>query len=247
MYRWPALFAALLLFPLIGQAETLRVAVAANFTDVTKRIVPLFEQQSGHRVKVSFGSTGKLYAQITHGAPFDLFLAADVARPQRLIKEGKGVADSVFTYARGQLVLWGSDADLFDDGEQYLLQGQFSRLAIANPDTAPYGVAAQQVLQRLGVWEKQLEKLVRGDSIAQAFQFTATANAAVGLVAASQVKAWPHKGSLWIVPEAYYQPISQQAVLLQRGKEKPAAQAFMRFLRGSEAQTIIRDYGYAVE
>lgn len=237
----------ILLVPEIGQTETVQLAVAANFTDVTQKIVPLFEQQTGHSVKVSFGSTGKLYAQIMHGAPFDIFLAADEARPLRLEEEGLAVAGSRFTYARGRLVLWSADPHLFKDGEVFLRQGKFKRLAIANPLTAPYGVAAQQVLQHLGIWETVSAKLVRGDSIAQTFQFTATGNAELGLLAGSQVNAWPQPGSLWSIPEEIHQSISQQAVLLKRGEQNVAAQAFLQFLQSNKGRTMIRDFGYAVE
>ncbi len=237
----------LLLTPLVAQSETVRIAVAANFTDATGRIVSQFEQRSGHQVKVSFGSTGKLYAQIIHGAPFDIFLAADEQRPVRLSEEGLAVANSRFTYARGKLLLWSADVERLEDGKAYLINGDYRRLAIANPKTAPYGLAAQQVLQHMGIWQSLSTRLVRGDSIAQTFQFTATGNAQLGLVAASQIKAWPHPGSQWLIPENYYRPILQQAVLLQRGEENAAAQAFIQFLKSSEAKTIIRDSGYAVE
>ncbi|MEN8169655.1 MAG: molybdate ABC transporter substrate-binding protein [Pseudomonadota bacterium] len=236
-----------ILLPAAGKSETLHLAVAANFTDVTRIVVPLFEKHTDHNVKVSFGSTGKLYAQIVHGAPFDIFLAADEARPRRLAEEGYAVKGSGFTYARGRLVLWSADKNLFNKGEAFLRDDSFRKLAIANPSTAPYGLAAQQVLQHLGIWEALSAKLVRGDSISQAFQFTATGNAELGLVAASQVKAWPQPGSQWVIPDDYYQPISQQAVLLKRGEQNAAAVAFISFLRSNEARTIIRDYGYAVE
>ncbi len=245
LFAW--LLSSLLLFPFASHSETLRLAVAANFTDTTRTLVSRFEEQTGHTVKTSFGSTGKLYAQIVHGAPFDIFLAADMARPARLVEEGQALKGSRFTYARGRLVLWSADEKLFDDGRVYLKRGNFQRLAIANPKTAPYGLAAQQLLNHLGVWESLTGKLVRGDSIAQTFQFTATGNAEAGLVAASQVKAWPHKGSRWEVPQAYYPPISQQAVLLKQGAGNTAAQAFIQFLQSSEAKALIRDFGYAVE
>ena len=241
------LFIALCFIPASGNTETLRLAVAANFTDVTRVIVPRFEQASGHTVKVSFGSTGKLYAQTIHGAPFDLFLAADAERPRRLVEEGLAVKGSRFTYARGRLVLWSADKDRFKDGEAFLLNGDFKRLAIANPKTAPYGVAAQQVLQHLGLWQEISKKLVRGDSIAQTFQFTATANAELGLVAASQVKGWSKPGSLWVIPNDYYQPISQQAVLLNRGAQNEAALAFLQFLKSDAVRATIREHGYGVE
>lgn len=243
----------LFLFPLLClassslSAETMRIAVAANFTDASTKLVSLFEEKSGHRVKVSYGSTGKLYAQIKHGAPFDIFLAADEERPKRLVDEGDAIANSRFTYARGRLVLWSAKAGRFVNGAAYLKEGVIQRLAIANPKTAPYGLAARQVLERLGSWQRLSPRLVRGDSIAQTFQFTATGNAEAGLVAASQVNAWPQQGVSWVVPQHYYEPISQQAVLLRRAEQNPAAQAFMRFLAGDEAKRVIRDFGYAVE
>jgi molybdate transport system substrate-binding protein len=241
------LLLSLFLLPLISYSETLRIAVAANFTGATQELVSRFEQRSGHELKVSFGSTGKLYAQITHGAPFALFLAADEARPARLIQEGLAVAGSRTTYARGRLVLWSADEKRITEGADELRQGAFRRLAIANPQTAPYGLAAQQVLQHLGLWNQLSGALVRGDSIAQTFQFTATGNAELGLVAASQVKAWPHKGSLWEIPQGYYQSIAQQVVLLKHGEESDAAKDFLQFLQSDEARAVIRDFGYAVE
>jgi len=240
------LFFTLLLMAPATRSETIHIAVAANFTDAAGVLATRFEAQSGHNVKLSFGSTGKLYAQISHGAPFEVFLAADKARPVRLCDEGMALKESRFTYAIGKLVLWSAEENRFGDGEAALKQGNFRRLAIANPKTAPYGLAAQQLLQHLGAWEPLSDRLVRGDSIAQTFQFTATGNAEVGLVAASQVMAWPHKGSQWVVPQAYYQPIEQQAVVLKRGENSTAAQTFMRFLRSDEAKAVIRDFGYAV-
>lgn len=241
------LFIAISLIPVSASADTLRLAVAANFTDVTRVIVPRFEQASGHTVKVSFGSTGKLYAQTIHGAPFDLFLAADAARPRRLVDEGHAVKGSRFTYARGRLVLWSADQDRIKGGEAFLSNGDFKRLAIANPTTAPYGVAAQQVLQHLGLWQEISKKLVRGDSIAQTFQFTATGNAEAGLVAASQVKGWGKPGSLWAIPDDYYQPIAQQAVILNRGAQNEGVLAFVQFLKSDAVKATIRGHGYGVE
>lgn len=244
---YAVLLLALSLPPKLVRAETVRLAVAANFTGVTNQLVPLYEKTSGNTLKVSFGSTGKLYAQIVHGAPFDLFLAADQARPKRLVKEGVAIESSRFTYARGRLMLWSSDVDRFKDGESYLRSGNFRKLATANPKTAPYGLAAQQLLQHLGIAQTLSAKLVLGDSIAQTFQFTATGNAQLGLVAASQVKRWSQRGSQWLIPDSYYQPIAQQAVLLKKGESNLAASHFLQFLKSPTAQSIIRDYGYAVE
>jgi molybdate transport system substrate-binding protein len=230
------------------QAGELSVAVAANFTDATRDIVPLFEKATGHSVKVSFGSTGKLYAQIEHGAPFEVFLAADSKRPKRTESRGLAVPGSRFTYAMGKLALWSPQADAFSDAEAYLKRGSFRRAAIANPKTAPYGLAAKQVMEYLDVWNTLKPKLVRGDSIAQTFQFTATGNAEVGFVALSQVTAWnKSEGTMWAIPQAYYAPIEQQAVLLKRGSDNPAAKAFLDFLKSDEARAVITGYGYGVE
>jgi molybdate transport system substrate-binding protein len=229
-------------------AGEVNVAVAANFTGVTHKLVPLFEKASGHTVKVSFGSTGKLYAQIENGAPFDVFLAADTKRPSKIEQEGLAVPGKHFVYARGKLVLWSAQAGLFQDGEAYLKKGDFAHVAIANPKTAPYGLAAQQVLEHLGVWAALQSKLVQGESIAQTFQFVATSNAQIGFVAYSQVKAWQGaRGATWEIPMAYYKPIEQGAVLLKLGQDNPAAQAFFDFLKSDSARKIIEAFGYGVE
>ena len=237
----------LLFWSAAADAGEVKVAVAANFTDAAREIAGRFERWSGHTAKVSYGSSGKLYAQIEHGAPFEVLLAADAERPAKAEAEGLAVPGSRFTYAEGRLVLWSAAADRFEDGGAYLNGGAFRRAAIANPKTAPYGAAARQVLERLGLWGRLSDRLVRGDSIAQAFQFTATGNAEAGLVALSQVKGWRGEpGSLWVIPASYYDPIAQQAVLLKRGEENPAARAFLAFLRGAEARAVIAGYGYGV-
>lgn len=225
-------------------AEEVIVAVAANFTNATRDIVPLFAKATGHTAKVSFGSTGKLFSQIENGAPFEVFLAADSKRPEKAEREGLAVPGTRFTYARGKLALWSAKPGVFKDGESYVKSLAFPRAAIANPRTAPYGLAAQQVMGHLGVWEQARPKLVQGDSIAQTFQFVATGNAEVGFVAFSQVKAWGKgAGSLWEIPETYYAPIAQQAVLLKRGEGNPAAHAFLDFLKTPEAHAVISGYG----
>ena len=230
-------------------AGKVTVAVAANFTGVARELVTLFERETGHRVKLSYGSTGKLYAQIQHGAPYEVFLSADVARPQRAIKEGLAVKGSDFTYAKGKLVLWSADPTLFDQnaGPEFLAAGVFARLAIANPKTAPYGQAAFQYLQSQGLWQSMKKKVVRGDSIAQTFQFVATGNAQLGFVALSQIKSWKGaKGSLWAPSEQQIPPINQQAVLLTLGAANPAAQAFLTFLNSEQARVVIKNAGYGV-
>jgi molybdate transport system substrate-binding protein len=229
-------------------ADQVSVAVAANFTDTSRRLAPLFEQASGHRLKISYGSTGKLYAQIANGAPYEVFLAADTARPQKAEQAGLAVPGSRFVYARGRLVLWSTKADLFETGEPYLQASGFAHLAMANPKTAPYGLAARQVLEHLGLWSSLQAKLVRGDSIAQTFQFVATGNAEAGFVADSQVKGWQGEaGSSWLIPQDDYEPIEQAAVLLQKGADRPAARAFLEFLKGDAARAVIEGYGYGVD
>jgi molybdate transport system substrate-binding protein len=229
-------------------AAEVSVAVAANFTDATRDIVPLFEKATGHTAKVSFGSTGKLYSQIENGAPFEVFLAADTKRPIKAEKEGLAAPGNRFVYAKGKLVLWGVEKGLFGNGVNYLKNSKFQHLALANPKTAPYGLAARQVLEHLGLWPQLQSKLVRGESIAQTFQFVATGNAETGFVAFSQVKAWQgDTGSSWVVPTTYYDPIDQAAVLLKKGTSNPAAQAFVHFLKSDAARKVIESYGYGVE
>ena len=226
-------------------SETVTVAVAANFTDTTRTLAERFESSTGHRVVASYGSTGKLYAQIVNGAPYDVFMAADAQRPERLENEGAGVAGTRFTYARGQLVLWSPEPDAFESPQTYLAEQPFDRLAIANPKTAPYGLAAQQVLEHLALWPALQSRLVRGDSIAQTFQFIASGNAQAGFVALSQINAWPDKnGTVWRIPPDHYEPIDQQAILLSRARENQAAIDWLAFLKSDAAIEIIQNDGY---
>lgn len=238
-----------IVFSLPVWADTVSIAVAANFTDATRDIIPLFEKATGYTVKPSFGSTGKLYAQIEHGAPFELFLAADSERPEKVEASGLGVEGTRFTYVKGRLVLWSANEALFDEttGRAFLTAGDFRKVAMANPKTAPYGSAAREVMERLGVWSSLRSKAVRGDSIAQTFQFTVTGNADVGFLALSQVRAWKRPGSEWVVPQSLYTPIAQQVILLKRGKDNPAAWAFLDFLQSEAARAVMTDYGYGVE
>lgn len=249
--RLPALFLPFFLAFLPARplpAAEARVAVAANFLQPARALAAAFHETSGHELRLSHASTGMLYTQIRHGAPFEVFLAADQARPRRLIREGLAVPGSLFVYALGRLVLWNPAADAFEDGEGYLRGMSFERLAIANPDTAPYGRAARETLERLGLWDRLRPRLVIGNSIAQAFQFVATANAEAGLVAASQLRGSKRReGSLWLVPETYHRPIAQAAVLLTRGRDNPAARDFIAFLQGTRARSIIERWGYGTE
>lgn len=226
------------------QADEVKVAVAANFTVAMKEIAAGFEQATGHTTRISFGSTGKLYAQIRNGAPFGVFLAADQARPRRLVEAGQ--ASGRFTYAVGKLVLWSADPALIDGEGGVLARADFRRLAIANPKTAPYGAAALEVMKALAVDERVRPRLVRGDNIVQTYQFVATRNAELGFVARAQIALRPG-GSSWEVPQSLYTPIRQDAVLLERAASDPAALALIDYLEGSEARAIVERYGYGLE
>ena len=228
----------------IAHAETTQVAVAANFTDAAKVIGAAFTAETGHEAVFSFGSTGQLYTQITQGAPFDLLLSADDVRPAKAVEDKLGEPGTVFTYAIGRLALWSAEPGLVS-GAETLQNPDLTRIAIANPKTAPYGAAAVQTMQKLGVYDALLPKIVQGDSITQTFQFVATRNAEVGFVALSQVIG-NTDGSLWLVDPALYDPIRQDAVLLTHGAANPAARAFLDFLKGETAAGIIEGFGYAL-
>ncbi|WP_417502530.1 molybdate ABC transporter substrate-binding protein [Marinobacter sp.] len=237
-----------LTFGTAAHAADVRIAVAANFTDTTRQLITAFAEATGLEAVASYGSTGKLYAQIDNGAPFDVFLAADSHRPELLEKSGQGVAGTRFTYARGKLALWSPTPGTFEDPKAWLESGEFARLAIANPKTAPYGFAAQEVLTKMDLWDSLQSRLVRGDSIAQTFQFVATTNAQSGFVALSQVRAWDSQGgSLWMIPQSYYSPINQQAILLTRSESNRAAHQWIEFLRSDTAKNIIEEFGYETE
>ncbi len=233
---------------LLAQAGEVTVAVAANFAEPLKQLAQRFEAISGHRVALSVGSTGKLYSQIVAGAPFDLLLAADAERPERLEHDGLSQPGSRFTYAVGQLVLWSPKPGVVDDQGAVLASDRFQRLALANPRLAPYGEAAMAVLRQRGLAERLAPKLVTGDSIAQAYQFVATGNAEIGFVARSQVQSpgKPVSGSVWVVPQALYSEIRQDAVLLKRGAQNPAATALLDYLRSPAARDLIAAHGYGL-
>lgn len=224
------------------RAAEVKVAVAANFTDAVKEIGALFAKASGHTAVFSFGPTGGLYNQITQAAPFEVFLSADDTTPAKAIKEGFGVEGTSYTYATGKLVLF-SKTDGLKLGEQTLKDGKFEKLAIANPKTAPYGTAAVETMQKLGVYDALKGKIVEGNNIAQTFQFVDTGNAEVGFVAFSQVALKP-SGSRWVVPASMHKTIAQDAVLLKTGANNEAAKAFLAFLKGPEARKVIEKYGY---
>ena len=226
-----------------GAADEIRVATASNFTTAIKAITQRFEMQTGHKVIPVFGSTGKHYAQIMNGAPFDVFLAADVHHPRLLEEAGVALPGSRFTYAMGRIVLWSPRQGYVDAAGKRLENSDFQYLAIANPRLAPYGKAAREVLTARGLWEQLSGRMVRGENIGQTFQFVVSGNAELGFVAWSQIKRPGHQptGSYWEIPRTLYSPIAQQAVLL---KENPVAEAFLDFIKGNEARAIIKDYGY---
>ena len=229
-----------------AQAASVQVAVAANFAEPARRIAAEFEKDTGHAVALSFGSTGKFYAQIRNGAPFEVLLSADQATPAKLQAEGGAVAGSAFTYATGQLALWSARPGFVDDQGAVLRRADFEHLAIANPKLAPYGEAAMQTLAALGLLEAVRPRLVMGENIAQTYQFVSTGNAELGFVALSQVMqdGKPTRGSVWLVPATLHAPIRQDAVLLKPGARDPAARAWLAYLRGPKARAVIRAYGY---
>ncbi len=223
-------------------AET-QVAVAANFTEPAKEIATAFAAKTGHKASLSFGASGQFYAQIANGAPFEVFLSADADRPKQAETAGLAVAGTRFTYAVGKLVLFSKTPGLVDAKGAVLAKGSFQKLAIADPATAPYGVAALQTLEKLKLTDQLQPKIVKGSSITQAYQFVQTGAAELGFVAMSQVVN-ETGGSRWVVPDADHVPIEQQAVLLKTGEANPAAKAFLSFLKGGQARAIIKRYGY---
>lgn len=246
--RLSPLFAGLVVLGLSAplHAAEVQVAVAANFTAPMQKIAADFEQATGHQAKLAFGATGKFYAQIKNGAPFEVLLAADDETPAKLEKEGAAVSGSRFTYAIGQLALWSAKPGYVDDKGAVLKQGAFDHLAIANPKLAPYGAAAVETLTKLGLLSGLESKFVQGENIAQTFQFVSTGNAELGFVALSQVVEGGKlkSGSAWIVPANLHSPIRQDAVVLAKGKDNPAAAALVRFLKTDTARAVIKSYGY---
>lgn len=241
------LFAALF-FALPARADEVSVAVAANFTAPMNTIAAEFARDTGHQARLAFGSSGKFYAQIKNGAPFQMLLSADDETPAKLEQEGLGVPGSRFTYAVGTLVLWSARVGYVDARGEVLKQGQFNKLAVANPKLAPYGKAAVEVLTGMGLLDAVTPKLVQGENIAQTYQFVMTGNAELGFVALSQVMKDGKiaNGSAWIVPARLHAPIRQDAVILSTGKGNPAAAALLQYLKGDKARAIIKSYGYEI-
>lgn len=235
-------------FSAASLAGQVQVAVAANFAEPIKAVAAVLEKTTGHTLAITVGSTGKLYAQIRNGAPFDVFLAANTAAPAALENDGLAKPGSSFNYANGNLVLWSADAAKVDARGDVLKGSGFRKLAYANPKTAPYGEAAVQVLDKLGLTTALTPKLVQGESIGQAFSFVHTGNAEIGFVAMSQVLEGGKlkSGSMWVVPQALYSPIRQDAVLLNRGANNPAAVALVNLLKSPNIKDLIRSYGYDI-
>lgn len=248
---WPLRIAGALAIVLLAPmlyAQTVQVAVAANFTAPMKQIAESFEKETGHKVLLSSGATGKFYAQIKSGAPFDVFLSADDETPARLEAEGATVAGSRFTYATGRLVLWSPRAGVVDSRGDVLRANAFRNIAIAAPKLAPYGAAAVQTLGRLGLLAAIEPKFVQGESIGQTFNFVSSGNAELGFVALSQVfeNGQLKSGSGWVVPAPLHSPLRQDAVQLARSRDNAAAAALMRYLKSERVRAMIRAYGYEV-
>ncbi|MFZ2122468.1 MAG: molybdate ABC transporter substrate-binding protein [Rhodoferax sp.] len=241
----PVLLVGLLAAASQAQADEVSVAVAANFTAPMQKIAVEFEKDTGHKVISSFGATGKFYAQIKNGAPFEVLLAADDETPAKLVKENAAVAGSQFTYAIGKLVLWSAKPAVVDGAGTVLKHAGFDHLAIANPKLAPYGAAAVETMKAMGVYDRLQPKIVTGESIAQAHQFISSGNALLGFVALSQVlKDGKIDGSAWVVPAKLYAPIRQDGVILNKGKGKPAAEALLKYLKSDKAKAVITSFGY---
>ncbi|HEY8160334.1 MAG TPA: molybdate ABC transporter substrate-binding protein [Methylobacter sp.] len=239
---------ALLLFIQTGWAATVLVAVASNFSKPMTEIAAEFEKATGHSAKLSFGSSGKFVSQLENGAPFEILLSADENGPIKLEQAGLAVSDSHFTYALGRLVLWSATPGYVDDQGKILATGGFKHLALADPKLAPYGAAAIGVLKGLNLQDKLSPLFVLGENIAQTHQFISTGNAELGFVALSQVieNGKVATGSGWIIPTDRYEPIRQDAVLLTRGAENPAASALLDYLKSAQALAIIEKYGYGL-
>ncbi|WP_080482313.1 molybdate ABC transporter substrate-binding protein [Pseudomonas syringae] len=227
-------------------ADEVQVAVAANFTAPIQAIAKDFEHDTGHKLVASFGATGQFYTQIKNGAPFEVFLSADDTTPAKLEQEGESVKGSRFTYAVGTLALWSAKEGYVDNKGEVLKGNKFEHLSIANPKVAPYGLAATQVLDKLGLTDATKPKIVEGQSITQAYQFVSTGNAEVGFVALSQIfkDGKLTSGSAWIVPADLHDPIKQDAVILNKGKDNAAAKALIEYLKGPKAAAVIKSFGY---
>ncbi|MBD1553863.1 molybdate ABC transporter substrate-binding protein [Pseudomonas typographi] len=237
---------ALLTLAFGAQADEVQVAVASNFTAPIQAIAESFEKDTGHKLVAAYGATGQFYTQIKNGAPFEVFLAADDTTPAKLEQEGDIMPGSRFTYAVGTLALWSAKPGYVDAKGDVLKGNDYQHLSIANPKAAPYGLAATQALDKLGLTEQVKGKIVEGQNISQAYQFVSTGNAELGFVALSQIykDGKVTSGSAWIVPANLYAPIKQDAVVLNKGKDNAAAKALVAYLKGPKAAAIIKSFGY---
>lgn len=235
------------MFPTAANAEQANIAVASNFINTMKTLINAFEKTSDHKIKASYGSSGKIYAQIKHGAPFQIFFSADTTKPFALYNEGFAI-NKPFTYALGALTLWSSNTDLKNLELKTLQSGAFNRLSLANPKIAPYGIAAIEVLEALKLVESTRKKWIQGENIAQTYQFVGTGNADLGFVALSQVihQKTPNPPGYWHVPTNLYQPIRQDAVVLASGKNNVAVSDFLDFINSHQGQLITQSYGYKI-
>jgi len=239
----------LIAHPASTRADTALAAVATNFARTAQALLPGFQAATGHHLQLTTGSTGKLYAQISAGAPFDLLLSADAATPARLIGEGQAVAGTAFTYAVGRLTLWSADPERIGDGPGVLTEASLRFVAIANPKLAPYGAAAREALSSLGLWRQLQPKIVMGQNVGQAHSMVSSGAAEVGFVALSAVVTLPTRaqGSRWDVPQDRFSPIRQDAVLLSSGLDNSAARAFLDYLRTPAAAAVMAQFGYRTD
>ena len=231
-----------------SSADQVNVAVASNFSAPMNSIAAEFTKDTGHQALLSLGSSGKFYAQIKNGAPFQVFLSADDETPATLEREGLGVPGSRYTYAIGTLVLWSARPGYVDAKGAVLKTGSFNKLALANPKLAPYGKAAMEVLAGMKLVDALTPRFVLGENIAQTYQFASTGNAELGLIALSQIMKGSKitGGSAWIVPGSLHSPIRQDVLLLATGKGNPAAEALMAYLKSKKARAIMKSYGYGI-
>ena len=229
-------------------AAEVMVAVASNFTSPMKRIAESFGRETGHQVRLSFGSTGSFYAQIRNGAPYHILFSADDETPQKLVSDGLAIDKSQFTYAMGRLVLWSPNKGYFDNNGDILKTQSIKKIAVANPQLAPYGLAAVQVLNKLGLYSNLESKLITGENITQTYQFIASGAVDLGFIALSQIyqEGVLANGSAWIVPSSYHAPIQQDAVLLKNGQDNEAAKALLLYMRTQKIKSLIKSYGYDI-
>jgi molybdate transport system substrate-binding protein len=229
-------------------AAEVHVAVASNFVAPLEKIANAFAEETGHTLIISSGSTGNLFAQIMNGAGYEVFLSADEEHPKKIAAEKKGSPESIFSYAIGKIVLWSPSSTLIDHKGRFLEKMTFQHLSMANPKLAPYGKASEEVLKKKGLWEKVQKKLVIGENINQAHQFVASGNAELGFVAYSQILTdGKPQGSYWIPPQDFYQPLHQDVILLEKGKNSDAAKSFLTFLKNKKARDIIKSSGYELK